>query len=288
MIRRNEIVDYETFAFPDGYRGFRIFEASLVGLVGLGQIALLFYVPRTWPIALPVIAFFGWILRFAIDAARRSKDEIQTRREGLEYRPHQALSQLLLWDEISNLKEHPYLQHLVAMDRSGTRKIKLEYQLENFDSLREIILEKAQNRTNSVQIPFVFHRTRHFLIFFLVGCLFCLAMARLSYTKGGMITTLFFLGFAGFSLLPLFIEPVIIRVLNNRIILQFILWQYSIGFDEISKLNLQNVSGRHGSRIPTVIIERRQGKPFKLNNIREGSIALYEAVLSALKKARKP
>jgi hypothetical protein len=172
------------------------------------------------------------------------------------------------------------------MNRSGDRKINLEYQLENFDYLREIILERARNRTTSGSVPVVFYRPSWILIPFVGIGLFFGWLAYVLFRGSKQPEAWVALGFALLVAFILLIQPVAIRILDDRVIFQYVCWRKSIGFDKISRVTLQNVCGSHDARIPTVIIERINGRPIKVAGLHGGSIGVYEALLSVWKKSR--
>lgn len=66
----------------------------------------------------------------------------------------------LLWVEVSSLKECHFRQRLLIANRTGDRKINLEYQLENFGDLLAVVLKKTRNRQDESPIRTRFHSSR--------------------------------------------------------------------------------------------------------------------------------
>jgi hypothetical protein len=68
------------------------------------------------------------------------------------------LPNLLRWEEIANVEARDIARRLIVGDAPGVRRIKLEYQLENFDKLRDIVLERAAARRAQGSARSVFNR----------------------------------------------------------------------------------------------------------------------------------
>ncbi len=136
--------------------------ALLVAL--LGFVALCFVLPIIEPgrksliLALIGTAEFRGFEVLFIGILRKWSDRVAVDDRGLWYLPHKRLPNLLRWEEIANVEARDIARRLIVGDAPGVRRIKLEYQLENFDKLRDIVLERAAARRAQGSARSVFNR----------------------------------------------------------------------------------------------------------------------------------
>lgn len=79
----------------------------------------------------------------AVLIARRSNDTIVVTGEGLWCRSPNAPPVFIAWDDVGSVVPQNVMQRLVVTDRSGQRRIHLEFHLERFGELRREVLERS-------------------------------------------------------------------------------------------------------------------------------------------------
>jgi len=79
----------------------------------------------------------------AVLIARRSNDTIVVSGEGLWCRSPNAPPVFIAWNEVGSVSPQNVMQRLVVTDRSGQRRIHLEFHLERFGELRREVLERS-------------------------------------------------------------------------------------------------------------------------------------------------
>lgn len=82
----------------------------------------------------------------AVGIVRRSGDTIVVDDEGLRCDSPNAPSVAIPWAEVGSVVPQNVMQRLVVTDRTGSRRIHLEYHLERFGELRRTVLDRAGAR----------------------------------------------------------------------------------------------------------------------------------------------
>jgi hypothetical protein len=105
-----------------------------------------------WAIAACGALFFGAWTWVAVKTVRQLRTyAISLDETGIwpAHRPRD--SSLLRWQEVRGLRERPVLQRLELLDASGHARLSLEYQLERFEYLRGIVVQRAALATAYAQ-----------------------------------------------------------------------------------------------------------------------------------------
>ncbi len=87
--------------------------------------------------------FFVWLGTITLRRLRAVDDRVAVDDTAVWYLPRRGVATCIRWSEIARLRQHRALHYLTMADTSGTRKIKLEYGLENLDKLRKLIHERT-------------------------------------------------------------------------------------------------------------------------------------------------
>jgi hypothetical protein len=204
--------------------------------------------------------------------------------DGIWYLPRKEGGAFLAWSEVANLTDDENGIHscLVLTDQTGSTKIKLGYYLEDFDRLRELVIEHTA--ATRCQPPIrAFHRTWLYKMIFCFGIVFFLCLSELTHSQRGL--SLAFLGFAVLSLVSFVQESTRVEIGPDAFVIIYPGWSRSIPFNNITGITLTNISNGKNVFYATVTVQRMTGKWIRLQKYREGSIALYEGLLSAWKTA---
>jgi hypothetical protein len=93
------------------------------------------------------LAFCAVSLYVSVLGLRGSRDTFVATEEGLwKHSPGKA-SEFLRWEDVGDVYPENVMQRLVVADRSGRKRLAIEFHLQDFGELRRIILEKTGERT---------------------------------------------------------------------------------------------------------------------------------------------
>jgi hypothetical protein len=93
------------------------------------------------------LSLFGSCLYLSIDMVRSCGDKVVVTDEGLWNLSPNRPSVFIAWEEIADVCAQNVMQRLVVTDRTGARRIHLEYHLEGFGKLRQAVLDRSARRT---------------------------------------------------------------------------------------------------------------------------------------------
>ncbi|MDE3163402.1 MAG: hypothetical protein KGL64_09095 [Acidobacteriota bacterium] len=275
--------DASVFEYPASLRIMMLVVTLLC--VGFITFALVMQLIRPAPGSLITVflalVVFGTGTVFSFRTMRYTRDRIVVNPEGIWYLAKNGPSSYMTWLDVTSVKADDTMQRLILTDASGTRIIRIEYQIGSFKALREFILSHANSL--ALQAPVgtrEFHRTWINKIILSALGLPLLIIAVQCYrersTDGFHVACALGTGL----LLLILLDPVGITIQPNGILIGYPLWKRSISFDSITEIRLQDVSSR-GNVWAAVVIERKQRRPIRLFRFREGSIALKDALQSA-------
>ncbi|HEY3097976.1 MAG TPA: hypothetical protein VGL14_03655 [Methylomirabilota bacterium] len=134
----------ETFRYP---RRFKTMTAvSGVVFAALAVMLLMWLeigpVRHTEPFA-AIMLTVGTSLAWCVTMFRRADDEVVLDESSIAYRVPGRPTLIVSWPEITRVRARDLLQRLELSDVTGTRRIVLAYQMDNFARLRQIIRERT-------------------------------------------------------------------------------------------------------------------------------------------------
>jgi hypothetical protein len=92
------------------------------------------------------LAFCAVSFYVSILGLRGSRDTFVAAEDGLWQHSPGKPSVFLRWEDVGDVYPENVMQRLVVADRSGERRLAIEFHLQDFGELRRIILEKAGAR----------------------------------------------------------------------------------------------------------------------------------------------
>ena len=236
----------------------------------------------SWDLTIICTIVFGF---FAIMAWRTLKKlpyvDVVVDDDGLWYRHKPKKEGLVPWKQIAEIKERLYLQCLDILDSDGRRLIRIEYQLNDFETLRNILTDKLSDalpkgRHTQFSKNILYH-------FFSAACIAGFSWLGLYVGK----TSSPWLGYAGMGVLVSVIAYEYlatvyrIDVEDNGLLLAYPTGTKRVAYSDISRIEMADTFQK-GSRIPEVwVIVKNVKKPYKLKQL--GVDASY--LLITLKKA---
>lgn len=237
------------------------------------------------PITLLCFLLFGSFSVLTLRSSRRLRDSVAVNTEGIWYLPRKGEFTFIPWRDIGSVTAADVQQRLVLIDSTGSRSIKLEYQLQHFGRLREFVLSHAPAQTRlPAPIGTTFHRAMINKAVLLTAAATFIAAAYLSRHQGQPGASWCFVVFSALSLVPLVQDPLRLLVGRQGVVIIYPGWKQTIPFDGIENISLRDESLR-GNVWAAVVIQRRQGRPVKLYRFREGSLALYDTLQPAWRGA---
>jgi hypothetical protein len=210
----------------------------------------------------------------------RAGDTVAVNSDGLWYLHPGGDAIFIAWSDVGSVRALDFAQRLVVTDTAASKKIKLEYQLENFEKLRAFVLDRTSSMRLHAPALTIFHRNWVNRGFMLGSYAACSLTALLASRQGQRGDGLLFLGFAVLSFAGLTQEVASVEILNDAILIKYLGWRRTVPDDGISNIVIVDLHDR-GNVHAAVIIKRLHGKPLKLFGFREGSVALHDALSSA-------
>jgi hypothetical protein len=225
----------------------------------------------TEAIIAPMAAASIWV-------ARRMKERVHADDRAIVYEGPDGWLVTLPWDQVAKVVDREILQRLDLHAADGTAVLKLEYQLDHFDRLRSIVMERSKPTAlgEVPSLPATFRRSTQFLVGMVVGPFTIIAFGVFSIAVGVWLGWLFL----PFGLAWLF-EWCAVRVDRAAITIRYPLWRRTIRLDEVDEVSSGAEVGQNYNVSLSVSLRLRGGKVRKLQSVRGGSLALYRAVAAA-------
>lgn len=97
-----------------------------------------------WVLAGLGVGGFGWLAKASIQTLRHLPlADVSVDEEGIWPTLHARATSRIPWSRVAHVRARQTLQRLELLDASGALLIRLEYQLNGFERLREIVMERA-------------------------------------------------------------------------------------------------------------------------------------------------
>ena len=231
------------------------------------------------------VALFGTLTGLCLQMLWGCTVTVAVNSDGIWGLPRSAAVTFIRWSDVGSVRALDVVQRLVVRDTTGNKKIKLEYQLENFEKLRAFVLEHSAAARLRTPPTTIFHRNWVNRGVMLASFVIFLLLTGLCVRQRQPRPAPIFLGFAVLALAGLMREPARVEITNDGIVIRYLGWRRTVPFDSITNIEFVDLHDRGNVR-PTVIIERKSGKSLKLVGYREGSIALNDALSSAWRTSR--
>jgi hypothetical protein len=221
---------------------------------------------------------------FTFRSSCRFRDTIAVNADGIWYLSRSGESTYIAWSEVASVNVLDTRQRLLICDASGSRKIRLEYQLQDFANLRDFVLSHATALTKPHgPSSNIFHRTW-------INKIILLIFAGLSLLLAGLVVGqpkpfIICIGCAGLFVAALAQDPTTLQITKGALVITYPGWKQNIDLRTITGISLTDIADAKGNVWAAVIINRQNRKPVKLFRFREGSVALRDALQSAWKAA---
>ncbi len=203
--------------------------------------------------------------------------------DGVWRLPNKGQPVFIAWSDVATVRADDTMQRLVVADRTHDRTIKIDYQLNDFSTLRDYILQHTTLESRASPTgKLTFYRTRINKIVLLASSIPNFAVGILILLGANSTIGLLYLTLPMSLVFLVTRDPLSLAITPNRVVIHYPGWERSISFSEISSVTLSDDSSR-GNVWFAVVITLRRGKAIKLYRFREGYLALLEALQNALK-----
>jgi YD repeat-containing protein len=240
--------------------------------------------PTTRLTQIPEGVFFALVAELNWRLYRRSRDRVAVNQEGI-WSVRRKGTDYLDWRSVAQVRADDTQQRLELVDASGATAVRVEYQLRAFESLRDFILNHAAKSGNFLSPSVsVFHRSWNTKLIWAATAAVLFLMAWRVHVHNLSQGFVVFVVFGAVALYFFLSDPVSMVVGRDALTIHYPIHQGMIPFSTITGIALSDVRKRENVQAG-VVIQRRAGRAVKLFRIREGSVALYEALQAAWRSA---
>lgn len=225
-----------------------------------------------------------FFLIITIWALRLMSHYVRINEQGISYYSKKNKVKTLAWDNIQRVEEKGgYSQCLVLYDQRDYKIMTILNHMEDFDCLRQLIIDYTPRLQRKLSQTKVFHRGlfQHTIFFVLIVFLLYAGSVQRSLSGGNLLAWggLVLGCIWGFSR-----EIYKVYISQENISLIYPFWRRTIGLSQIKIVKLHNVSNNRGGEFPHVLLELSTGKNVDLPLFKEGAIALSESIKRALRE----
>ncbi len=192
---------------------------------------------------------------------------------------------LIAWEKISGVKERPRMQCLDLFASHGEKLLTVEYQLRDFEGLRDLLNERTsgadpetgQTGQSTFSKPSSYHLTNLLMVLGLpILGFFCAKVQGAAFWGYAMCVTVIVIGY------EYFVTPTGIHVDLRRFVVNYPFWETAIDFSDVEEIKITDKFYK-GYRLPEVWIHsRNKEKPIKLKMLGVDSNVLYAALQKAV------
>jgi hypothetical protein len=282
--------DVQTFRFPRG-NGFVALFCIVFLIAFLALVLVIPFLParpaaQPWIMTIVGIPFFSVFFTMSCQVWRSRRDEIRVDGSRITWcRRERTVT--MSWSHVEAIREYTFRRRFELVDESNQR-LPLDYELTDFASLLEIVSRNTPRLRERHLLMHAFrcHPGERWL--YIIAMLFSAALAAAGVVQGELSGVLVGLGMCLLAVVAYGRTVHTIEVRSSGLILLARFRTQHLAWRDIADVGLVHDISR--SRLvrgpaPTVRIEPRAGKPIGLGEIVEGTIALFDAVSDAWRRA---
>jgi hypothetical protein len=271
-----------TFTFSKSYKWLLLILLIIFGGMLIGMSYARFSDPKlTSRIFILGLTFFGSLFWYSIYCLARIDDYLQINEIGITYVSKKGSSTFLPWGSISEIRGRIMLQRLELYDTNGHRAMTLEYQLENFNQLRNFIHERTRQLREKHSEEKIFYRSSYFYGMFSSLVLLFGAMAWFLLITSHIIGAILFAICSVLFTLLIFCDTRKIKIEPLNVVLINWFKEKVIPYSEICDITLETQSIGRGQKMTIVFIELLNGKNIRLSWFKKGEDVLFDSLRSA-------
>jgi hypothetical protein len=244
---------------------------ALIALIILGGTSPTHAVVIGTPLALLVVLSANYL--------RKSRARISVNDDGITHFSRRGKTTFIGWDEVGKVEAQEFFQRLVVSDVGGLRQIKLSYHRENFDRLRELVLDRSAKRRSLLPVASEFHRKLVQLVWPFVFVLFFAAIGVFAVLARNPIAAIICFPIAGAMLYYGLRQERKLTVSRDALRIDYICGYRTIPFKGVKNIELQSVRNEEAPDVATaVLVQPLTDKPLKLTGFRGDPVAMYDAL----------
>jgi YD repeat-containing protein len=274
--------DATTFTFPHGATWVLLFSL----LTAFAQAVVLFVDawttqdPTTRMTQIPQGVFLALVAELNWRFFLGSRHRVAVNATGI-WSIRRKSTSYLAWRDVARVSADDAMQRLELTGVNGAMAVRIEYQLKDFELLRNFVLshtaESTQVRTGAVN---VFRRSwdRKFIYAAIGGLSFFVAWFVYRQFTGEVFLLPVVVTAA--ALVAFFLDPVSVAIAPSGVLIGYPVYERTIPFASVKGISLSDVRYR-GNVWAGVLVARRRGRRIRLTRFRGGSVALYEALQTA-------
>jgi hypothetical protein len=209
----------------------------------------------------------------------RLREKIHTDDRAITHEAPDGQRTTLAWDQVVRVVDRPVLQRLDVHGDDGFTILWVENQLERFDRLRDIVLERSrwEDREAVPALPATFTRTTAFWMTVVTFPFLGLGLDAVLGNGPSAGLALGLLALAGLC------DWLLIRVDRSGITFRHLLWRRTIPVDQIDDVRIETFRPGCGNALLAVSIRMRNGKARRIVTVRGGALSLYRTLLAVVR-----
>jgi len=279
----------ETFRYPRRFKTMTAVSGVVFAALAIMLLMWLDIGPvRHTELFAAIMLTVGTSLAWCVTMFRRADDEVVLDESSIAYRVPGRPTLILSWPEITRVRARDVLQRLDLSDVTGTRRIVLAYQMENFARLRQIIRERTTPAATTGSHQRVFAKSLGAILLPLHWPVVFVIVAAWFWRHGSSPLALLF-GIA-WGVWVVLSPPWRVRLLDDAVAVDWLAWSRTISYGDVVAVRIKELKDIPDKEttggVATVMIETTRGDVIKLAGFKDGSFALYRALDEASKLGR--
>jgi hypothetical protein len=240
--------------------------------------------PSTRLTQIPQFVFIALVAEMNWRLIRRSRRRVAINAMGI-WSIHGKAVKHIAWLNVARVLANDTIQRMELIDRNGTSIIGVDYQLKNFERLRDFIVshttENMQFQTHGVS---TFHHVWELKLIYGISGAFAFLVAWQMHLHGVGQESILPIVLGAIAIFMILREPVSLSIGHEGIAINYLGFQELIPFKSITGITFSDVKYRWNVWAGVVITTARRRR-IRLSRFREGSVALHDALQTAWKQA---
>lgn len=187
---------------------------------------------------------------------------------------------LVRWIDISRIRERPYLQRIELLDRSGRRLLKLEYQLQGFERLRNIVLERSSLAPIRAELGHTFAKGFSYHAFNVAALVGFVALGLYVWRTNALLATAVLLVVVGLGAREYLTTAHKVQLLPNEVLITWPLKKLALSRMDVVALDVSDVIVNHARHPQVLLVHKRSEKPVALQGLGASAVELKLALES--------
>lgn len=273
------------FHFPKSIRIYSIF-GIIISVIFVGYAFTVFQkLEETSTFNMFFIPFIGvsfiFVLYF-LNFLKKRNDSIKINDDEISYQSSPKAPVIIKWKNVSNVNSHEFLRHLSITDMICNCRMKIPYEIEKFDQLRNFILNKTQHVLKGASFQSRYYKKITFYFFPIIMLALGGIMLTSSSVLENILYSLFAAGLIVFGIVIFITEEKFLRIQSDKLILDYLFWKTEIDVSEILDVSIYNKKFSTTEFVTIKVIIKRK-EPVEIVGFRGSSIDIFNAIKQVAK-----